>query len=155
AAVTLHGSGQDSDGDPITFAWTQIAGTLVALVGPASATPSFTAPHQPPKGQETLRFRLVVTDSFGLSSSPVDVDVLVNDIYAPPDCSQALPSVATLWPPNHQMVTVTVKNVKEQDPEITLTVAAVSVYQDEPTKGLGDGDVPIDATLSTDGSVRV
>jgi len=155
ATVTLHGSGQDSDGDAVAFAWTQVSGTPVALSNASSPTPSFTAPHQTPTAQETLRFRLVVTDSFGLASSPADVDVTVRDIYAPPDCSQALPSVAMLWPPNHQMVRVAVNNVKESDPEITLAVTAVTVYQDEPTRGLKDGDIPVDATLSTDGSVQV
>ena len=68
--VTLDGTGSSEFyNDPLTYAWTQIAGTPVALSGANIARPSFTAPHQPPTGRETLRFSLTVTDQFGATRS--------------------------------------------------------------------------------------
>lgn len=67
ATVTLNGSASfDADGDPLTFLWTQIAGTPVFL-SPSSvtATPSFL----PPVGGQAYTFRLTVRDPGGKSST--------------------------------------------------------------------------------------
>jgi hypothetical protein len=57
----------------------------------------------------------------------------------PPDCSQAAPSVATLWPPNHNMVNVSILGVTDPDGDpVTITITRIT--QDEPVNGLGDGD---------------
>jgi len=56
--IQLDGTGSfDPDGDPITFAWQQIAGPAVALANATTARPSFTAAE----GQ-TYSFRLTVKD---------------------------------------------------------------------------------------------
>ena len=56
--VTLDGSGSfDQDGDDITFEWTQIGGTTVALTGADQAVASFTSEEG-----ETYHFRLTVRD---------------------------------------------------------------------------------------------
>jgi hypothetical protein len=154
STVRLDGTASsDLDNDPITYSWTQIAGTPVAISGANTAQPTFTAPHQPPRAQETLRFSLRVTDSFGASSAPDSVDVTVQDIYAPPDCSHAQPSVSKLWPANHKFWYVSIVGVTEHDPEITLNIAVTSVYQDEPTVGTGGGDAAPDAVIQADGTV--
>jgi Concanavalin A-like lectin/glucanases superfamily/K319L-like, PKD domain len=59
--VSLDGAGSyDLDGDPLTFAWTQIDGPVVSLNDTTSATPSFTAPLV--AAPATLTFRLTVND---------------------------------------------------------------------------------------------
>ncbi|HEU4407297.1 MAG TPA: hypothetical protein VFS43_18660 [Polyangiaceae bacterium] len=61
-----------------------------------------------------------------------------------PDCSNAGPSVAELWPPNHKFVPVSVAGVidpQEQD----VTIRIDSVRQDEPTNTVGDGNTCGDA----------
>jgi hypothetical protein len=64
--VTLDGSGsRDPDGDPLTYAWTQTAGTAVTLSDPEAVKPGFTAPA----AEGVLAFTLVVTDPFDLSDS--------------------------------------------------------------------------------------
>ncbi|MBS1859553.1 MAG: OmpA family protein [Acidobacteria bacterium] len=63
--VTLDGSGSyDPDNDPITYQWSQISGPNVALSSPTAAKTTFTA-----AAGQTYIFRLVVTDSLGLSAS--------------------------------------------------------------------------------------
>jgi hypothetical protein len=60
-----------------------------------------------------------------------------------PDCSKAAPSVATLWPPNHRLVNVSVLGVTDPDGD-PVTVTIVGITQDEPVNGLGDGDTSPD-----------
>jgi hypothetical protein len=58
----------------------------------------------------------------------------------PPDCSGVAPTV--LWPPNHQMVKVSVVGVNQ-----SLAILINKITQDEPVDGLGDGDTSPDAIL--------
>lgn len=63
----------------------------------------------------------------------------------PPDCTAAVASVGTLWPPNHAVVEVAIQGVTDADgdaPDVTIT----GVTQDEPLVGAGDGDLCPDAT---------
>ncbi len=70
----------------------------------------------------------------------------------PPVCLTAAASVATLWPPNHKYVKIGIDGVS--DPEGgPVMVMIMSVMQDEPTNGLGDGDTPVDAVIHADGTV--
>jgi FG-GAP repeat protein len=56
----------------------------------------------------------------------------------PPDCSGAFPSVATIWPPNHQFVNVNIQGVTDPDGD-PVTITINQIKQDEPTDGTGDG----------------
>jgi hypothetical protein len=78
SAVTLHGGASfDPDNDPLTYAWTQTAGTAVSLSDPSAVEPSFTAPLTGPAG-ETLVFTLTVSD--GVAQSTDDVAVVVTNV---------------------------------------------------------------------------
>jgi hypothetical protein len=72
----------DPFGDPLTFAWTQVAGTTVTLAGAATASATFTAPLVP-TGGETLTFELTVSSVNG-TSAPDTVDVVVNNVNHAP-----------------------------------------------------------------------
>jgi len=69
-----------------------------------------------------------------------------------PDCSAAVASPATLWPPNHGLVEVTIQGVTDADggaPDVTV----VGVTQDEPLGGGHDAcpdasGVELDETVS-------
>lgn len=75
SAVQLNGSAStDADGDvPLSYAWTQVAGTPVNLSGANTAMPSFTAPST----VGALSFALVVTDALGAVSAADTVVVNV------------------------------------------------------------------------------
>ncbi len=145
--VTLDGShSYDPDGDSITYQWTQVSGPTVTLSDPNSANPGFTAPQV----TETtyLEFELVVSDG-QLSSEASVATVTVLDTNQPVDCSSALPSTVTLWPPNHKLVSVSIEGVTDPDNEdVTITITRVT--QDEPVDGLGDGDTSPDAVIQGD-----
>lgn len=150
SSVTLNGSAStDPDSDPLTFSWIQIAGPAVTLVDANTAFPHFTAPFVNAAGA-TLQFQLTVDDGFGGTNSTT-VTVTVKNINDPPNIDHAQASVTTLWPPNHTMTKVSIIGVI--DPNNNDTINVTGVTQDEPTNGTGDGDVPVDAVINSDGSV--
>ena len=145
--VTLDGShSYDPDDDSITYQWTQVSGPTVTLSDPNSANPGFTAPQV----TETtyLEFELVVSDGQIFSEAAV-ATVTVLDTNQPVDCSSAAPSTASLWPPNHKLVSVSIEGVTDPDNE-DVTIAITGVTQDEPVDGLGDGDTSPDAVIQGD-----
>jgi uncharacterized repeat protein (TIGR01451 family) len=64
----------------------------------------------------------------------------------PPQCGNAQPTVARLWPPDHRLVAVGITGITDPDGE-TPTVRVLAVRQDEPVDGSGDGDTSPDALL--------
>lgn len=77
ATVTLNGTGSsDIDGNPLTYAWSQTAGTTVTLSSTTASQPTFTAPAT--LAGDTLTFSLTVND--GTVNSAADT---VNVTVAP------------------------------------------------------------------------
>ncbi len=85
-AVTLNGSGTDSDGTIQGYAWSQVSGTSVTLQNANTARASFTAPDT----AGALVFRLTVTDNLGATATD-DVTVTVDD--APPIFRGSVPTL--------------------------------------------------------------
>lgn len=64
---------------------------------------------------------------------------------APPDCSAAVPSVASLWPANHGLRAITVEGVTDPDGD-PVTIVIDSIHQDEPVQGSGSGSTAPDGS---------
>ena len=77
ANVVVTGSGSDSDGTIVDWAWSQVSGTSVSLSNANQPQVSFTAPGSP--GNVVLR--LTVTDDDGATDS----DDVVITVQAPPE----------------------------------------------------------------------
>lgn len=93
---------------------------------------SFTFPHT--GGELVLRFSGSNLQEIGDESWGLD-NVLVN---CPPDCSNAAPSIAALWPVNHKFVPITIVGVTDPDGD-PVTITIDSIYQDEPVNVIGSG----------------
>lgn len=145
--VSLDGteSNDPDGGDTLSFDWSE----PVALDDDNSSTPSFTAPSVGLGGQD-FEFFLEVTDDDPVNpKSAVDSIVThVRNTNDPPSCDLAVASKVSLWPPNHKLIGVSIEGVMDKDSvynAVTLQITGVS--QDEPVKGLGDGDSSPDAVI--------
>lgn len=58
-------------------------------------------------------------------------------------CDVAVASLDFLWPPEHQMVAIDI-NLTANDNQV-IDFVITSIWQDEPTNGIGDGDTSPDA----------
>ena len=130
----------------MTYAWTQQSGIPVTLSDPSAAKPTFTAPVVSTNG-DTLVFQLTVTDSGQLFSTAT---TRVTVVHQNPVCTAAESKPSVLWPPNHNLIPVKILGVTDPDNRST-TIAVTAVTQDEPVKGLGDGDMSPDAVIQGQG----
>ena len=76
--VSLSGIGRSADGANLTYVWEQTAGVSVELISATTLEPTFFAPDI--LTDQVLAFRLIVTDSRGLSASD-SVDVSVRALF--------------------------------------------------------------------------
>jgi hypothetical protein len=77
--VFLYGAGSsDPDGKVLYYRWEQIGGTHVNIDSPDISNPTFIAPVL--THDETLSFKLTVTDNTGLDSIPASVSIKVDAV---------------------------------------------------------------------------
>ena len=79
--VMLSGTGSDPDGTIASYGWTQVGDMMVTFSDSASVTAVFTAPDV--SMNETLTFRVTVTDNFGAEASD-EVMIVVRPTNKPP-----------------------------------------------------------------------
>ncbi len=123
ANAAIDGGSFDPDGNPITL--------------------SQSPPGPYPLGSTSTT--LTVTDSFG-ASSQCQAAVTVVDT-TPPAIGAVTASPNVLWPPNHQMVPVTV-SASASDNCSPVSCSISSVTSNEPIDGLGDGDASPDWVIT-------
>jgi PKD domain/FG-GAP-like repeat/FG-GAP repeat len=109
--VVLHAVVISSSGGPLTYQWTQTAGTSVTLQNAATPNPMFTTP--PSVGD--LTFSLTVTDG-NLTSSPSTVTVHVQN-YAPIVAAVSLPPA----PRRNDQITVSASVSDPDSDPLTIT----------------------------------
>jgi len=154
AGVNLDGTGSsDPDGDTITYAWTQTAGTSVTMTGADTPTPNFTAPDVlASTASEVLTFQLTVND--GTLSNSATVDITVNDI----GIGANSPPLANAGPDHVAEVSLIVLDgtaSSDADPADTLTyswqqIAGATVTLDDSAAGQPEFTSPDVATGVTE-----
>ena len=77
---------------------------------------------------------LFVDDQF--RSSDHDPVLIGLELVPPPDCSTAVPSRDTVWPPNHTFASIDVLGVTDSH---TVSITIDAIFQDEPVDNRGDG----------------
>jgi hypothetical protein len=168
--VTLDGTlSEDPEGQALEYIWTQTSGPSVILNLVDSAHPTFTTPNT----TSTLIFSLVVNDGTTNSVAASTVSVFVFP-DAMPNCANAQSSKTHLWPPNHTLSRVKIRGLSGElfdkrvardgdgddgegdndsddsnEDSTNLQIRVNSVTQDEPTFGIGPGDVKPDAVVQS------
>ena len=141
AIVSLHGTGVDSNGDPLRFTWTGPFGTV------SGATPSVTLPA----GSHVIT--LTVSDGNGGFASDVVV-MTVRDV-TPPTINAITATPDTLLQANHQLVPVTLSVSVSDACDASVRCQVVSVVSNEPVDGLGDGDTAPDWEVTGDLTLNI
>ena len=73
----------------------------------------------------------------------------------PPTITAASASPATLWPPNHQMVPVTISVAASDIADPAPRAKIISVSSNQPANGTGDGNTPGDFEITGDLTVNL
>ncbi|MCL4249219.1 MAG: VCBS repeat-containing protein [Anaerolineae bacterium] len=139
AAVNVSGTWTDPAANadaPYAWMW-DLAGSVQSGSSAYGETATATTSY-PLEGQYTLTFQ--VTDKDGGTGSDTLIVTVQNQT---PVCDVALPSLDFLWPPEHQMMDVSILSVTDPEGD-PVAITIMSIYQDEPTNGLGDGDTSPD-----------
>jgi len=150
-SVNLDPKTNDSDpnGDPLTISSVGTAshGTVVIeLDNTVTYTPD--ADYNGPDS-----FTYTIADGRGGTDSAT-VNVTVKPVNDAPVCGDATGDTS-LWPPNHKMVSLDVDIAATDVDGDVLTIGVTSIFQDEPTNGLGDGDISPDGEIAVDGTAQV
>ena len=155
AAVTVNVLANDSDVngnlDPnrVTILVAPVNGVLTANgAGVFTYTPA-------PNFNGADRFSYQVCDTENRCATAL-VHITITPVNDAPICVNALPSIALLWPPNHQLAPIQINGVTDEEGD-PLALVITGIRQDEPTSGAGNGDLAPDGQgIGTDtAQVRV
>ncbi len=132
----------------ITTSATSASGAVVRFTasGRDVEDGSIAAICTPPSGSTfaigTTTVSCTVTDRAGATASG-SFTVTVTNGNEPPACTAAAAMPPRLWPPNHRLVPITIDGVTDPNGD-PIALRILSIFQDEPTRGGGDGNTSID-----------
>jgi len=124
---------------------------LIADICDAAPTVTNNAPAVFPLG--TTRVAWTATDGSGNTTTATQ-KVTIADT-TPPEFVSAWATPCVLWPPNHQMVKVTVGAVVEDVCDAAPTWKIIGVACNEPVNGKGDGNTSPDWQITGDHTVKL
>lgn len=138
----------------LTVTATSAAGAVVTYMAAtaidATSPPAINVSCAPVSGSTFAIGTTVVTctasDQAG-NEGTASFTVSVSDTV-PPVITSTTPSTGSLWPPNHQMVPVTVSVAATDNVTAAPACTITGVTSNEPQNGLGDGDTPNDWQIS-------
>jgi hypothetical protein len=93
------------------------------------------------------------TDAIG-NTAACETTIDVADTR-PPRIARISAAPDRLWPPNHQMKTVTVDVVATDVCDAAVSCSVVGIASNEPEDALGDGDTPYDFEIVDANTVRL
>jgi len=134
-------SGSDVDGDTLSYSLVSGASNGVLELN-TDGTYSYT-PNKNYNGADSFSF---VANDGAQDSNIATLSITINPINDAPVCGN-VPMIAA-WPPNHKMVPISFAMPTSDVDGDAVTISIQSIFQDEPTNGLGDGDTSPDATLN-------
>ena len=141
--IDVLANDSDVDGGALTI-FSITSPTFGTAVVNADGTVTYT-PNTNYSGDDLFIYQ--VEDGNGGTDSG-RVDITVNPVNNPPDCTAASPSHMLLWPPSDEFVDIQVLGVTDPDGD-TLTITINGIYQDEPVSGKGSGQTTPDGMLSS------
>jgi len=148
---TLSWDAQTPPGTYVQFqirtAETQEALASASWYGPTGSdryTVSGTPINSIHSGGRWVQYRVFLGTNYINTPTLDSVTITFNEDTTPPVISSVTATPNLLWPPNHQLVTVTVSVTASDDSGSPVTNQIVSVTSNEPDDGLGDGDTPND-----------
>ena len=94
-------------------------------------------------GDHVVEFTAVDT---GGATASCSITIRVASPNEPPNCDEVEASITEIWPPNHKFVTVHIDGFTDPDGD-AVSYEIVSVTQDEPVDGSGDGSTACDARI--------
>lgn len=117
-------------GTGLSYQWKHGSSTIQGATGPTLQINSV-------KADDAGTYTAAVSNSCGsVTSSEATLTV---KSARPPDCSKAVPSTATIWPPNHKFVDIHVNGVTDPEGD-PVTITIDKIYQDEPIQYIGSGN---------------
>jgi hypothetical protein len=118
--------------------------TYTASAKDASSGAAIPVACAPPSGATfPLGTTIVTCTATNAAGDKATATFKVTVNHSAPVCTADYASPSTLWPPSHQLVSIAIDGVTNADGG-AITYSITSIFQDEPTSGLGNGDVPVD-----------
>jgi len=128
----------DIDGDVLTTALVSGVSHGTLAFG---ANGAFTyTPNSNYYGPDSFTYK---ANDGSLNSNVATVNIAVASVNDSPVCTAVVPNVSSIWPPNHQLVTVTLSGATDLEGDM-LTYLVTGIFQDELTNAEGDGNTAID-----------
>lgn len=88
-------------------------------------------------GNDSFAYQVCDTESV---CDEATVNITITSVNDDPVCAGATPNPNTIWPPNNQMILVTISGVLDVDGD-PLTITIASIFQDEPVGGEADAQI--------------
>ena len=124
--------------DACPTTWDVYLGTdpcALGLVASNLADPNYCPPGVL-EGGTTYFWQVIAKNPSG--ETPGNVWSFETEGGDPPECNNAVPSVAEIWPPRHEWVDIEILDVNDPDGDpVSITITGIT--QDEPVAGHGSG----------------